>query len=384
MARAVLKAAADSITLEKIRSLTDVPQEDRRQENTGSSKALEFSAKEINSMPKAFRKQFRCNGLTAHVHRRRSGKYHWNYEIRCQIDHRKINVSSNSLEEAKRKFLRRLEEADAGQAKRSESGVPTTMDKFSMYYFENFRKRKVSANTYRITLNEYRNHILPHFGDMPLKKITPKRCQELIDKVHEQGIARTAEDIFTLLNLTFQAAVKHGVLASNPMDMVFREKHEREHGAALSREEEAKLLAHVRGTEYEVMFAVALYTGMRPVEYQTAAIEGAFIKARNAKRKDGKVEYKKIPIHPMLRPYLQGVTELKMAAVKTLRKKLAEVLPTHKLYDLRTTFYTRCTECGVSDVAIKKFVGHTLGGLADTYTDLSDDYLIAEGEKISY
>lgn len=181
-------------------------------------------------MPKAFRKQFRCNGLTAHVHRRRSGKYHWNYEIRCQIDHRKINVSSNSLEEAKRKFLRRLEEAESGQAKRSESGIPTTMDKFSMYYFENFRKRKVSANTYRITLNEYKNHILPHFGDMPLKKITPKKCQELIDKVHGQGIARTAEDIFTLLNLTFQAAIKHGVLASNPMDMVFREKHEREHG----------------------------------------------------------------------------------------------------------------------------------------------------------
>ena len=202
--------------------------------------------------------------------------------------------------------------------------------------------------------------------------------------MYEQGIARTAQDIVTLLNITFQAAIKHGVLMSNPMDMVFREKHEREHGAALSREEEAKLLAHVRDTEYEVMFAVALYTGMRPVEYQTAAIEGSFIKARNAKRKDGKVEYKKIPIHPMLRPYLQGVTELKMAAVKTLRKKLAEVLPTHKLYDLRTTFYTRCTECGVSDVAIKKFVGHTLGGLADTYTDLSDDYLIAEGEKISY
>lgn len=102
------------------------------------------------------------------------------------------------------------------------------------------------------------------------------------------------------------------------------------------------------------------------------------------KAKQDKVEYKKIPIHPMLRPYLQGVTELKMASVKAMRKKLAEVLPAHKLYDLRTTFYTRCMECGVSDVAIKKFVGHTLGGLADTYTGLSDDYLLAEGEKISY
>ena len=86
----------------------------------------------------------------------------------------------------------------------------------------------------------------------------------------------------------------------------------------------------------------------------------------------------------MLAPYLSGVAELRFVDLKYMTDKLHEVLPEHKLYDLRTTFYTRCQECGVAEVAIKTFVGHSLGGLADTYTDLSDEYLLREGGKFRY
>ena len=153
---------------------------------------------------------------------------------------------------------------------------------------------------------------------------------------------------------------------------------------SISEGSEGILLESVKGTPQEIMFAVALYTGLRPAEYQTATIEGDFIKARNLKRKGGKVEYKKIPISPMLKPYLSGVDKLEFSSVKTIRNQFNRTLPNHKLYDLRTSFYTRCTECGVKDVAIKKFAGHTLEGLAETYTDLSDSFLLAEGNNLCY
>ena len=375
----MLQTASESITLGRLQSITSF--EGKEQDN--EEVFWKFSAKEISSMPKTFRKEFRTEGCTAHVRKRRSGKNNWNYEIRYRRNGYNITVSSNYLDEAKRKFIEKLHYIDKHGTEK-ENTVPSTIDAFSMYFFENFHKRKVAQSTYRIALNQYKNHVLPHFGDMPIKKITPKKCQELLDKIDASGISRTTDDIFSMLNVIFKAAVKHALIEHNPMDMVFHKKHEREHGTALSKDEEKKLLDSMKGTPYELMFAVALYTGMRPNEYKTAKIEGKFIVARNSKRKGGKIEYKKIPIHPMLSPYLQGVDELKFCNEDTLRDKFRKLFPERRLYDLRTTFYTRCQECGVSPVARDTFVGHSLGELGNTYTDLSDEFLYAEGQKIKY
>lgn len=387
MARTVLKAAADSITLAKIKELTDVKAEVESNEiineSDGGSEMLVFSRKEIDSMPRTFRKQFRCKGITAHVHKRRSGKRNWNYEICCQVNHQKINVSSNNLEEAKQKFIRRLQEVESGKVQKI-NAVPTTFDKFANYFFDKFYKRKVGESTFRVAMSNYKNHVLTHFGDMPLKQITADKCQELLDRLIEEDKVRTEENVFTMLNMIFKAAVKHGVMAHNPIDMVFHTKHEREHGKTLTKGEERKLLSETAGTPYQKMFAIGLYTGLRPNEYKTAYIENGFIVANNSKRKNGKVELKKIPITPMLKPYLEGTTELYFTRLEQIRHRFNGILPNHKLYDLRTTFYTRCMECGVAEVATKTFAGHSLGGMADTYTDLSDDFLKAEGEKFSY
>lgn len=342
---------------------------------------LKFTNKEILKMPDSFKKIFRADGFTVHVRKRKRSKSGYHYEARYRRDGFNISVSSTDYTQLKPKFIESLHKVD----KRGNfPKVPTTFNEFTLYYFENFRKRKVSKVTYAADLRRYRVHLLPYFGSMPLRDILPAQCQKIIDELVDAGQTKTAEETFSLMNVIFKMAIAHNVMPHNPLAIVYREAHERQHGKALTKEEEKKLLDATASTPYQLMFAVALYTGLRPNEYKTARIEGKFIVAVNSKRKTKKTEYKKIPITPMLRPYLDGVTELKFFIIECIRYKFKDILPEHRLYDLRTTFYTRCHECGVADVARMEFVGHSLGKLGNAYTDLSDEYLLKEGEKLNY
>lgn len=377
IAAIIMRLAADSITLESLKN--------REFADAGDQTTLEFNIKEISQMPKTFRKEFRTDGCTAHVRKRKSGKNSWNYEIRYRRNGYNISVSDNNLARAKQKFIEALKTAEKVEKRTSAYSVPTTFHAFALYHFENYRKKKVAENTYKNDMNRYKKYLQPHFGEMPLGKITPAHCQSLLDEIDATGHGKTADEIHSLMNVIFKAAILHGLMKRNPLDIVLHQEHEREHGKALTKEEEKILLDAFKATKYEIPFAVALYTGMRPNEYPTARIEGDFIVAVNSKRKTKKVEYKKIPITPMLRPYLEGFSgSLEFPSYKTMREKFLAVLPNHILYDMRTTFYSRCTECGIADAARDEFVGHSLGKLGNAYTDLSDGYLLREGEKFRY
>lgn len=346
--------------------------------------AVRFTQKDYLQMPRKFRQLFKTQGLTARVYRRQTSAKlkHYNYEIRLRSDGYNIYACADNLTEAKQKFIQKLNEYE--KLGEEQKAVPTAFSKFTEYFFDKFYSRKVSESTLRVAKNQFKNHLSSYFKDTALKLITPNLCQELIDGLEADGKGKTAEDIHSLLNIIFKAAIKHGLLTNNPIDMVVHNKHEREHGKALTKAEEHSLLVKTKGTPYNLMFAIALYTGLRPNEYKTARIDGNFIVANNSKRKNGKTELKKIPVTPMLKPYLNGVTEFHFTRLEQIRNKFNAILPEHRLYDLRTTFYTRCMECGIADTAIKKFVGHTLGGLADTYADLSDEFLLREGQKLLY
>lgn len=353
---------------------------DEPQLNTDFIGFLRFTEKEISKMPKEFTNYFRAEGCTIHYRKRRRGNS-ISYEARYRRRGYNISVSAPSLVAVKERFIKALKESEAQQGL---PNVPKTFNKFATYYFDNFWKRKVANETYVSGMYKYKNHVKPQFEEIPLYNVTPKMCQNVIDKINEKGLGKTADEVFCMLNGIFNAAIKHGIIKFNPLDLVVHIQHERVHGKALTKDEESRLLSSVSGTRYQILFAIALYCGLRPNEYKTAKIEGRFIIAVNSKQKDGKVRYKKIPITPMLAPYLEGVETLRFPREKYLREKMRLVLPNNILYDLRRTFNTRCVECGIADTARKLFMGHSLGKLDNAYTDVSDDYLLREGAKFNY
>ena len=343
---------------------------------------LKFSKMEVSKMKKSFSKSFIQNGRIVHYRRRIRGKNSCSYEIRYRRDGYNISVSAPDLQTAKERFIEAVNRpvSDCGAA----LNVPTGFCDFSEYYFEKFYKRKVCAETFKKELGRYEYRVKPYFGNVQIKRITPEACQNLIDGIVQEGLGKTAVQVQSMLNGIFTCAVKHQIVKFNPLDIIAHVTHESETGIVFSKSEEWKLLQVTAGTPYNLMFAVVLYTGLRPNEYKTARIEGNFIFAVNSKRKDGKTEWKKIPISPMLRPYLENVQELKFYGANRMREKLHSIFPKHALKDLRKTFNTRCHECGVLDVARKLFMGHSLGKLDNTYTGVSDEFLLKEGEKLDY
>ena len=119
--------------------------------------------------------------------------------------------------------------------------VPTTMNAFSMYYFEKFRIKKVKQNTYISDLGRYKKYILPYFQEKEIRKITSEECQDLIEQIENEGKGKTADEIYSLLSIVFKAAIVHNIIVKNPLELVIHQKHERTHGSALSKDEE-KLL----------------------------------------------------------------------------------------------------------------------------------------------
>ena len=342
---------------------------------------LKFTEKEILQMPKKLRIVIKELNCTVYARKRNTGKYLCSYEIRFNRGGYKISASGRTKEQARQLFIEKAKLAEE-QKNQSAATVPKNFNDFALYWFENFHKRKVCEETYKKSVTRYETYVKPVFGESNIKDIYSIAIQKLLDSISDRH--RLEEDTFSMLNQIFNCAVKHGLINLNPVGMVFHQNGVREHGKRIEKNEEIKLLNAYQGTPFQIIFAVMHYTGLRPCEYITAVIDGNFIIARNSKRKNGKEEFKRIPVTPMLRPYLNGITTLPQVNMKTLDKRFKAVLPNHKLYDMRTTFQTRCSECGIPDNVIGVWMGNSIGKLKDAYTDFSDEYLLNEAKKFEY
>lgn len=342
---------------------------------------VEFTEKELKQMPKKIQRLIIINKKRCRLETRKSGKNTTTYQIRFRSDGYNVSACGKTIELAKANFIEKLKTAKPKETT-LENIIPKTFSAFTVYYFEKFRKPRLTERTYKNDSHRYKKWLQPHFGEKPLDKITPYDCKRLLDEIQADGKSKTADEIYSLMSVIFKGAIAHGIIQLNPLNVVLHIKHETKSGHALTKEEETVLLESLTEWDFKVAVAIALYTGLRPNELETAVIDGPFIKAVNSKRKTRKVEYKKIPIIDKLKPYIeQGIPTL--PSPQLIRRRINAIFPHHKLYDLRTTFYTRCKELNVSEHALKEFAGHSLGALGNAYTDLSDEYLLSEGKKLN-
>lgn len=308
--------------------------------------------------------------------------YRLTYEIRYRKNGYNISASGKTLTDAKLSFINKMNGPD--------SSVSTKFNDIAMEFFTKYHHEKVCKAFYKGNLRAYEMHIAPFTKKYNIKQVNASICRAILAEVASKP--RMQETVHSLLNQIFKYAMNcldgkgERMISINPMAAIAFRKPEREHSVPLTDEEERKILKAVAGTKYEPHIALLLYTGVRVGELKTVQlIDDTKLRAVNEKRRGGKLEYKTLPVNPMLKPYLESIRQMKNIGYKYLRRKIRSILgDERKPKDFRTSFYTRCDALGINSAVRDAVVGHTSGKLHSIYSHLSDEQLYEEMMKFKY
>ena len=308
------------------------------------SSLLHFTYKEIKNMATTFKKLFIANGLCAHVLKKPSGKNSYCYEIRYRSNGYDIRAYSTDLTKAKELFIAKTTAQEIEKYRIKDKKATGNL---FFHVFEQWHQYKYGTlcdkEHTRFRTNFY--NLPEELRNKPINTITTLD----LDKVMKEVKPRKYEELRTLFNGIFKYAMASGILTHNPVALIKFKRSERQTRGALSEEEIKAFLGRVKAAKYDSIrqFAYVLYFfGLRPCEIdEETHREGEFLIARNRKRKNGKIEYKKIPIPSQAQGLIDWdkplTTDLHRLKINDTMK---ELLAGKTAYYLRHTFATTCQQ----------------------------------------
>ena len=200
---------------------------------------------------------------------------------------------------------------------------------------------------------------------------------------------RKYEELRTLFNGIFKYAVASGIIQNNPVALIKFKRAERQNREALSEDEIKAFLGRIKDVKYDKIrqFAYILYFfGLRPCEIdEETHIEGNFLITRNRKRKNGKIEYKKIPIPKDAWKMIDWNKPLTFQCGKEKFHNLfKELLEGKTAYSLRHTFATVCQQYVRPDI-VDIWMGDSPDRLVGrVYTHFSDKFMREQMDLVKF
>ena len=350
------------------------------------SSIITFSQKEIFKMDKTFRKEFIANGMVAHVIKRKRGKNAIVYEIRYRRNGFDISATSANLDEAKRRFLKMtMPDELENHRKKNYAGAKNSFRFIANEWLE-FKKDKLNSRTHKNYESYCQRYLYPVLGDMDISVIKTIDINGIMTKVE----GRVYEDLRVVLNSVFKYALASGVITHNPMLLIPFKKAERNNRRAMTEDEVKKMIERLNLPEYsdyKRTFLILLFFGLRPCELEDARFEGDFLIARNAKRKNGKIEYKKIPICNQAREMLDLNAPVEaLHRTDVLNRIFKRIMEDEEVtqYFLRHTFATVCQQYVRPDI-VDIWMGDSSERLVGrVYTHFPDKFMIEQMQNVVF
>ncbi len=347
---------------------------------------IKFTYKEIQMMSSTFKKEFIANGLAAHVIKRESGKNSYCYEIRYRSNGYNIVASSTDLGEAKKKFLAKTVpgEIEKYRVQKRNTGIHLLEEVFNEWYQfkSNTKVTKKTINTHKKHFNELPQQI----QKKPVAALTMEDIASCLNGLTD----RMYEEFRTLFNMLINFSIAKCYIVNNPMKLIPFTQANRKTRDALSESEIKAFLIKVIDPKFDKIRQMAYFYyffGLRASELdEETRREGDFLITRNRKRKNGKIEYKKIPIHKDAETLIDWSYPLhRKVRSNTAGKLFHELLGEGKTaYNLRHTFSSVCQE-KVRQEIVDIWIGdspHRLIG--KVYTHFPDKFMQEEMSKVIF
>jgi integrase len=127
------------------------------------------------------------------------------------------------------------------------------------------RLRAKSFRDYSTLLARY---VSPRLGDRRFGELSPAEIQGLYSELLNRKLSpRTIRYTHSVLFSALRQAVRWKLLLTNPAEEVYLPRHSRRRFTIFDLEQAKQFIAAISGHRYEVLFALAMTTGMRPSEY---------------------------------------------------------------------------------------------------------------------
>lgn len=347
------------------------------------SATIKFTDEEIKGMSKTFKKEFIANGCVAHIIKRPSGKNGIYYEIRYRRNGYNITVSNKNLKTAKKMFVERTMRLDEPvKVKIITFGEMT--DEWLKY-----KEGKINFRTWQNYKMHAEKYFTREFLAKDIKSIRTAYLSEFMSQFESQP--RMYEEMRILLNSIFKYALLNAVISHNPVTLIPFKRAERKSRRSLTDGEIRAFLEELKKPRFEKVrqTAYALYFfGVRPCELEEETkIENGFLVVRNRKRKNGKIEYKKIPVPEQAREYIDFDKTLMpgVCGGGYFTRIIAEALPTNlTAYNLRHTFATTCQKYVRPDI-VDIWMGDSSERLVGrVYTHFDDGFMKEQMAKVHF
>ena len=321
------------------------------------------------------------------------------WTARPRINGKQLYISAKTQKECYEKLKKAFRTITDENTKIKNITFIEWYDKWLKLYKTN-KVKETTIKTYKTCLL----HIPEKIKNKELKTIT------LISIIDNCKAERLKQSLYDLLNMLYKKAIDNEILDKNLIAKIEKPKHEKNHGLALTNEQQNKLLEISKKINADHIL-IAMYQGLRKgevlgltidnidFENNTLTINKAWNEHNQFDTTKNTHSKRTMPLFneskKILLKYqnqIGRVFEISMKQNQNIIEKIKKLtnMPNIQLKDMRSTFITRCKELNIPNHIIQSWVGHKIGSTVTERvytkhnTDIDNKYINILNESKFY